>query len=424
MTNRTQNKDADYITGLILAVVSIVCFLVDVTYIAVCFKALRKSFHHLQILTLCVCDTILTLPLALYGFSKMTSFLEENIKACRFQLLLVFYGYVVQYNIQLLLCLRRFYALKTFNFGKGQLKWYENNKYKIVLITMFIPFVLETVLTLTLPYEDYVEDCSPPYLYGKFYKLFIGLNIAPVTICIIIIVILYLTGACIVWKHISIRKVLPAHDSESRNKDVEQNADQTKITLTPQTTRDSTRVGCSVSNEGQRKHVCLLDKRVLSMISLDKNIEVGKINKISLVDIEVVPEGDISTQQRRNFVDIQETGVIKCYHDPSKMPGKESQKGNGKNKAQIKSYERTDWEIHAFVTCVIIALQTIALTGPLLLAFWSEIVTGRLLQVHEVLILSIPHLINSISNPFIYYWRVPEIRQAFKKLFRKSDTGK
>ncbi|CAC5404729.1 unnamed protein product [Mytilus coruscus] len=56
------------------------------------------------------------------------------------------------------------------------------------------------------------------------------------------------------------------------------------------------------------------------------------------------------------------------------------------------------WEIRAFLTTIIIAFQTIALTGSFVASYWIEIFTSVELTLQTRLLLSVPFLINSFSN--------------------------
>ncbi|CAG2248280.1 unnamed protein product [Mytilus edulis] len=76
------------------------------------------------------------------------------------------------------------------------------------------------------------------------------------------------------------------------------------------------------------------------------------------------------------------------------------------------------WEIRAFFTTIIIAFQTVVLTTPLVASYWIEVLSSTPLTLQVRIILLFPFLINSLSNPFIYAWRIPEIRQEFRRLFR------
>lgn len=323
----------------------------------------------------------------------MSSFLEEHIVACRFQLFIVFYGIVVQYVIQLLLCIRRWYALKTLNIG-NKVKRLENNKYKITLLAVLTPLVYETVLTISLPHEEYVEDCSPPYLYGKYYRLFIGLNIAPSTVCLTLNVVLYVHGAVIVWKQMRENgKVHALIGTDSGNLKQDQTTRRSKKPSIIMVAPIAGTSGLSSNENSDKENSSIVGKA--SCIRSDK---------LSLADIVVQPKTDGHNEIKQ----IQETEP-----EPLDVISKNTNENTNGEIKRSNQAEKTDWEINAFVTCILIALQTTVLTAPLLTGFWYEVLSGQLLDFHVVLVLTIPYLLNNLSNPIIYYWRIPEIRQSF-----------
>ncbi|CAC5381117.1 unnamed protein product [Mytilus coruscus] len=88
------------------------------------------------------------------------------------------------------------------------------------------------------------------------------------------------------------------------------------------------------------------------------------------------------------------------------------------NSIDVNTQLKKSWEIRAFLTISIIAFQTLILTGPFVASFWIEVLSISPVTMQSRLLLSIPFLINSFSNPFLYAWRIPEIRQELRKLFR------
>lgn len=74
------------------------------------------------------------------------------------------------------------------------------------------------------------------------------------------------------------------------------------------------------------------------------------------------------------------------------------------------------WEFRAFITSIIVAVTTILLTGPFLVSYWIDYYTGTLLPQQVRFMLFIPLTLNSILNPIIDAWRIPEIKEQFRKL--------
>ncbi|CAC5397993.1 unnamed protein product [Mytilus coruscus] len=85
---------------------------------------------------------------------------------------------------------------------------------------------------------------------------------------------------------------------------------------------------------------------------------------------------------------------------------------------EVNTQLQMSWEIRAFYTTIIIAFQTVVLTAPFVASYLIEVLSSTPLTLQIRVILFFPFLINSISNPFIYAWRIPEIREEFRRLFR------
>ncbi|VDI14250.1 Hypothetical predicted protein [Mytilus galloprovincialis] len=89
----------------------------------------------------------------------------------------------------------------------------------------------------------------------------------------------------------------------------------------------------------------------------------------------------------------------------------------------VNTHLQKSWEIRAFFTTLIIAFQTVVLTSPFVASYWMEVLSNTPLTLQIRIILLFPFLINSLSNPFIYAWRIPEIKEEFRRLFRKNTLS-
>ena len=78
------------------------------------------------------------------------------------------------------------------------------------------------------------------------------------------------------------------------------------------------------------------------------------------------------------------------------------------------------WEIRAFFTCLLIAVQTVLLTGPINYGFWVDVVTRNPSSLQLKFILGFSYLLAGLMNLFVYTWRFQEVR----KEFRHFDCGK
>ncbi|CAG2187887.1 unnamed protein product [Mytilus edulis] len=88
--------------------------------------------------------------------------------------------------------------------------------------------------------------------------------------------------------------------------------------------------------------------------------------------------------------------------------------------------DRKAWEIRAFSTCVILVMTSIIFTGPFVATFWVEILTSTVVKRKTQVVLFILHMLNVVVDPFIYAWRIPEIKAQLKKCLksRKRNSKK
>ncbi|CAC5424843.1 unnamed protein product [Mytilus coruscus] len=90
------------------------------------------------------------------------------------------------------------------------------------------------------------------------------------------------------------------------------------------------------------------------------------------------------------------------------------------NQSDLIVKSRKLWEIRAFITCIVIAVQTLLLTGPFVLSFWIELIYPQEVS-SQMFMFAIPFLVNLLTNPIVYAWRIPEIRREFKNLCKRNN---
>ncbi|CAC5360037.1 unnamed protein product [Mytilus coruscus] len=83
--------------------------------------------------------------------------------------------------------------------------------------------------------------------------------------------------------------------------------------------------------------------------------------------------------------------------------------------------QRKSWELRAFTSSIIIAVYTVALTGPFIASYWISLFSISLITFRIRVLLFIPLLIYALSNPFLYAWRIPEIQTKFKTIFNRNS---
>lgn len=84
------------------------------------------------------------------------------------------------------------------------------------------------------------------------------------------------------------------------------------------------------------------------------------------------------------------------------------------------SKNRKSWEMRAFTTSIVISLHSLILTGPMIIFYLIEVISGQQLSQQVLSILAIPFLAHALTNPFIYAWRVPEIRHELRNICRRN----
>ncbi|VDI58206.1 Hypothetical predicted protein [Mytilus galloprovincialis] len=97
---------------------------------------------------------------------------------------------------------------------------------------------------------------------------------------------------------------------------------------------------------------------------------------------------------------------------------------NRRPRISLVRIEKKAWEIRAFSTCVIIVMTAVIFSGPFFASYWLEILTGTVVarQTHAYLFLV--HMLNLVVDPFIYAWRIPEMKEQMKRIIKcKTREG-
>lgn len=160
--------------GIGIAIGNILC-------IAVCRKALKKTFHRLVVMALCFSNIFTISGSSVIVF---TSFFEfHNTGACIFHFLLTCFGIVLNYSLIFLLCLQRYLTVKSFNFGT--VERFDYKKYQWIGGTIVIVFLYTLSCVLFIPREKELSACSRHALYGNNVGTFVVFMFGPVAILII-----------------------------------------------------------------------------------------------------------------------------------------------------------------------------------------------------------------------------------------------
>ncbi|XP_076076523.1 uncharacterized protein LOC143047380 [Mytilus galloprovincialis] len=331
--------------------------LVDISYIIVCSKALKKTYHHLMILGLFFSDSILGISSALFSLSSIIQ--HKFIGSCLVQIFLFSFGIQLNYCLIFLLCLQRYFVVSSFNFGKNDR--FNRNKFIHIGVAIFLSFIFALFGSILTPKAEYMQVCTGPVVFGDSFYIFVTVIFLPITVIIIVLLIMSIITSFRLWKIYF------------------------KGTIAPK-------------------------QRVREDIIMSDCMQSSKTNQCSHISNSNASEIKEQNEDKENI-------DLKHYSNRNPLTTSTDNSSSFDASRQLKK----SWEIRAFLTTIIIAFQTIILTGPFVASFWIEVFSNAPLALQIKLLLFIPNLINSISNPFIYAWRIPEIRQEFKKLFRINN---
>ncbi|XP_063447342.1 uncharacterized protein LOC134726870 [Mytilus trossulus] len=453
---------ANHTVTVVLTALAGLTVLVDISYIIVCFKALKKTFHNLMILAILFSDSILGISSALFSLSSVIQ--HKFIGSCLVQIFLFSFGIQLNYCLVFLLCLQRFFVVKSFNFGTNAR--FDRNKFIHIGVAILLSFIFALLGLILTPKAEYMQVCTSRFVFGDSYYIYVLIIYMPITVIIIVLSIMSTITGFRLWKIYFKRTIAPiqgiredvifsdrmqsscsktnqcsniSHSNAFGNKIQDEDKDTEILDIEIKIVTSNT----EVNGEGSevRKPCKMNSSQSCNVLSCPycHNSTMMNIKKHSYSSTD---DNKISANQdNKNMFQVRKTVQRKSERSSSKK-NKFPHMENSKEIVDLKHYRninpfttstdegrsfdasrrlKKSWEIRAFLTTIIVAFQTIILTGPFVASFWIEAFSNAPLTLQFRLLLFIPFLINCISNPFIYAWRIPEIRHEFKKLFRINN---
>lgn len=371
---------------------------------------------------------------------------ENNVSACTFIVFALPFGIVFSYSCLLLLGLNRIITLKTNNFG-SQRKRIEKKKFTIVCSVTVVTLIYHTAISLMTPRVKSIGRCTVYNLYGQHVFVYMCLVVVPVTVLIVCLVVMYLFGSYLVYKRFFGQKITPFVPNESVGRQMCSNVmplentpkqmivdHKPNTSLSKENTKEYREVGhkpsTSFNKDGYLPNECLYD---IFIVDEDKQGN-NEHQEISSFEFKAFMTDNIKTDNRHcNII------IDLCSDDSNETYCGEKETNQSKNKVSLthihpnanagKHKERTEssksegsdrtWEVRVFVTCVVIAFQSVLLTGPIIVAYWVDILSGIQMELETKFLCFFPYFINILSNPVLYIWRVTEVRQELKKMISK-----
>ncbi|CAG2240752.1 unnamed protein product [Mytilus edulis] len=327
---------------------------------------------------------------------------------------------------------------------------------------MGFTFILSLCALILIPQEENIQVCRPQTVYGDRFYIVVLVICLPVTVIIFLLFIMSIITSCRLWKiyfkgtiapmqviregpnitgqvrspHITIGQSCQTLQNNISLVPRQRNSKEEitsihdifiqQINLKPANMGDninkekgeSSKMICSQNRRAFDDPNCSNCKRAEKKIESvrSESLRVEESNYIAFQmtkEIPTNPSKSISTKNDCIGEENMETDTVGLNHNVS-IVSTESVNSFDVNNTHLKK----TWEMRAFLTTIIIAIQTVILTGPFVASYWIEILSSLSLTLQTKIILLIPLLLNSFSNPFLYAWRIPEIRQEFGKLFR------
>lgn len=406
---------------LLITIEVIITFpiLVNITYIVVCFKTLRKKLHNLLVLSLCISDSFLAVSLEGYIMSVLINSLKNQINLCLWNTFAVGYGLMSSYSLILVICLERYVTVKSMNFGA--LWTLDRFKYLIIGGTLALGFMFTIETILFTPHVTVMSSCSVPNLYGNQYHFFVILFFGALTTILISIIFVTLSTSYHIWRLFFAKNKIHTTDHEY-NTDTQQNETTDKGENSKNINKINIWEDNALVTSSENTHICRKtdddddvenesDTRIVSDANFAENTTYQQ--NISKAENDGEMKGNISLQQLIMQLKQERLYSLTSNNADIRMNNYERPK---------KPFTLNAWEFRAFTTSIFIGLSSMCLTGPFVISYWVDVHTGTLLPQQTRFLLLIPVMINSLINPFIYAWRIPEIRQEFRKLFCKFNS--
>lgn len=372
---------------IVFVVMTTVPVLVNIFYVVVCFTTLKKKFHNLLILMLCIGDSILSLSLTMFLLMKLIDTASTSVHMCVVQTFFVCYGLVFTYTMVFWICCERYVVVKNYNFGVQN--FFERFKLIIIGGSNALGFLFTFELVAFVPHEQTIELCTVPNLYGqnlKMFILFIGLSL---TLFAASIIFLCIMTSIRIWsfffKASNVNIITPDHQFKQEDMELTDKDDD---------------MPCECKN-------CTI---------MNNSVNSSRKEDSTIVDLNNIDQSDLKS----NDLNPEEMSTRISQIVSQWKKEREGENGKGlflpERRVTRRKFKTGSWEKRAFVTSLIIAATTICLTFPFVFSFWLDFIHGtRYTSQKTRLFLFIPLILNSLINPFIYAWRIPEIKQTIKK---------
>ena len=316
-----------------------------------------------------------------------------------------------------LLCFQRYLNVKLYNFGTKL--YFDRYKYQIIGSTIAFTFttVFGTIFFLPREYEgNSVASCNPEDVFGYFYfRIFYTIVFTPITLVMLLLFTLSILTAFELYRMFfrQINRVSSAGSIGKKDQSDGNKATDFGIFLAKSDAEKVTFKKSLVQKENE-------ENTTSSMFNIVDGHDKRKSRDISedMVDLSFLPD-DPNIDGGRC-----ETSTANTTQKKTKKGKNHLEDHEGAIGMDNKKLTRKEWELRAFITSLFVALTAIIFTGPFVVSIWFDVLSGIPLPMEKKMLLFLPISLNVFSNPFLYAWRIPEIRNEFKKIYFRLKHGK
>ena len=416
---------------ILRSTVAVVAVFLNITFFFICFKKLRMKLHTLLILVFHMSDVFLGIGSIWFTLSLLVPSMRINVRSYLFAISAMMFGLISKYSILFMISLERFLIIKFYNFGMR----HTFDKFKIHLIIGIMSFAfLGSVGPSFTPHTNTIDASIDPHnMYVKSYPIFVLVFMAILTLLFLLIVTTTSISAYYIWKIFfkSSNKIVPLTLENVRNFSVQTAPPDTFVNVPGPSNSHQMRIStvipfCRIER---------VDHDHAETVFVNPIKDENRINSHDFDGVEDLQGNDSDEEQN---VDYNESEIKQLEIDVNHVVMEEIQRESKELKFQRKWTKQhkilkprsslpnlqvkieTDkyWEIRAFNTSVLVACTTFLLTGPFFTHFWIAYFLDIKVPMETRFILLTLYTINSLIDPFVYAWRIPEMREQFKKLCR------
>lgn len=263
--------------------------------------------------------------------------------------------------------------------------------------------------TFLTPYVSHCKECRLRLLYEDYFVIYFALSFGVLTVLMLAIISLTFVTGYHIFKVFFRTKIKPAIQTNNH-------FDGNKVCSNDTSSVRVIKFDHFITELSNLHNYKNPDTESLTDNKQRRDTVITPIDVLSVTDIEIEPSVNSSTQ----------CSVLKHQSNVDCISSKTNNASSNRRNSFGHTCQSTDlkkqkrWEIRAFLTCVVVVSSTLIFTGPVIVSFWVEFISNQTPSKASRTLIGIIYLLNLIVDPFIYAWRMPEVRVYLRNLFRRS----